>query len=209
MRISRALILVGLIAACEPVERVEEEAGGSLDTALMQGLTLERAGRDVAIAPPSGACLTSDPVDTGAVIAADCAGLGMTEGPPAPILALMTASVDTGPVPGRGDLRERMRVVERSIQSRRGDSSLGEADGVTRLIETRIVGDTVYALLEDSDGAFPGAARRFWRAVSEENGRMLILTARGYDGAWAGEGPLYDRLAAFRRAVRQANATLG
>ncbi|QPH52953.1 hypothetical protein [Pontivivens ytuae] len=205
-----ALALIGLLAACDvPVE----EARAPLPLVEAETVEVEVGGRSVRLAPPEGLCIDPASVsvsDRGAaLLAGDCEAAGVVRVSQAPpIASVLTASIGAAPLPGEGGVDRRAEALEEALQAGLADALLAEADGVARLIETRLIDGTVYALLEDGTAqAFAGAAPRYWRAVGEENGRMILLTVRGLEGAWPGEGPLFDQLAAFRAAIARANGS--
>lgn len=169
---------------------------------------LVAGGLPVAIAPPRGYCIDPATLTETAVLAGECAALGVVVASrTAPeVLALFSAAASADPVAGTGSLRSRISRLETRLQSSRQDSPLAEDDGIARVVETRLRGDTLYALIEDgSASAFNGAANRFWRVMSEENGRMILLTVRALDQVWPGEQALLEKAVAFRESVRRAN----
>ncbi len=204
------LALLGLLAGCNAPF---EEARAPAPVVEMSSVAVEVGGRSVRLAPPAGLCIDPASVSVSArgaaLIAGDCAAAGVVQvSQGLPIASVLTASVGAAPLPGEGGVDRRAEALEIALQAGLADSLLAESDGTARLIETRLIDGTVYALLEDGSArAFAGAAPRYWRAVGEENGRMILLTVRGLEGAWPGEGLLFEQLTAFRAAIARANGS--
>ncbi len=203
--------LILLLGAC-----VEQQgagmAGGEISRSEVEirSVVLERSGNAVTIAAPQGYCIDPQVAHEGAVVMGGCAAMGVEAPLPAgdasETLVMMTASVADAAIPGDGHLAARAARLERALQSERIAGLLAEHRGEARLIETRLHGDTVYALVEDNEAtAFDGADRRFWRAMSEENNRMVILTVRALEMFWPGEQALLERAIALRESIRAAN----
>lgn len=206
--------LILLLGACVEqqataiaVAEADDASDGGVE---VRRVELQRAGNTVAITPPRGFCIDPQNAHEGAVVAGSCAALGVEVQQPAGVtsqtLVMMTASVSEASVPGDGRLTARVEQLEAFLQTGRMNDMLAEDQGVARLIETRLRGDTVYALVEDNEAtAFAGASKRFWRVMSEENGRMIVLTVRALEEYWPGEQALLDRAVAFRESIRRAN----
>ena len=197
-----------VLAACE-MPPVDSSGDAREGTPEMRRMVLEANGRGVVVAPPRGYCIDTTTATATAVLIGDCAAMGVDVEPAAApnVLSLMSASVSDAEVPGSGGLAARMARLERVLQASGTGQLLAEGDGVARIVETHLQGDTVYVLVDDGSAtAFVGAASRYWRAFSEENGRMIKLTVRALERTWPGEQALLDRAVAFRESVRRANA---
>ncbi|MEL6126525.1 MAG: hypothetical protein AAFR57_09075 [Pseudomonadota bacterium] len=224
------LALAGaVIAGCTVGYRVGEVDPGSLQPQPVdpRNAVLDAAGTPVAIVPPRGFCIDPETAVTGTagafVLLGDCGTidpipvLGFVPQPrpsavsdrTAPIHAILSASVGTEPMLVDVPKGEKVAELEGALQSGIGKALLGRGGDPekTRLLQTRRRGDTLYVLIEDnSDPLVEGAAPRFWRAFTEVNDRMTVLTISAFDGVYAGDAVLLRHLVAFREELRGANA---
>jgi hypothetical protein len=193
------------LAACDPAAM----SGASPSRA-----RLDVAGRAVTIVPPPGFCIDSDSISSGAdgafVLMSDCgptAGGAADRRPPAG--AAMTASISTGGFAGEGDTAAgSLADLEAFAATAEGRAVLGRSGQPerVRILDTQLVGDVLYILVEDR-GAQPiaGIERQFWRAFLEVNGRLVALSILGFQGAGPGPQDALNQLAALARATQAAN----
>ncbi|MEL6679046.1 MAG: hypothetical protein AAFQ51_10080 [Pseudomonadota bacterium] len=219
------LALAGLVlAGCTVGYRVGELEPQPVSP---RGAVLDAAGTDVSVVPPRGFCLDPETAVTGRagafILLGDCATIdpvpvlgsvpqprpGRAADRTAPIHAILSASIGTEPMLVDVVDGEKIAALEGALQSGIGKALLGRGGDPeqTKLMQTRRRGDTLYVLIEDnSDPLVEGAAPRFWRAFTEVNDRMTVLTISAFDGVYAGDAVLLRHLIAFREELRSANA---
>lgn len=169
------VLLVPLIAACafSPTEGIH------------RAMTVDTAGQAVVIQGPAGFCIDERTVDetrTGAfVFLSDCAANpngGAATIARVPISAVLTASVSNSGLPGS------LAALQTFLETPIGQLSLGKS-GNPRTITVLLMERTetaVFAYVEDTTvTTSTGESPRYWRAFTEVNGRLLALSATGYD----------------------------
>jgi hypothetical protein len=177
--------------------------------------TVNVAGGPVVVAGPRGFCVdrsTLNVTDAGAfALLGDCAQLGGGTGglDRSPQGAALTASISAGGLTGEGDdpagsLAELAAFVQ-TTEGRALLSRSGRPNQV-RILTTRAEGDVLYVLVEDrGPQPFGGVQPRFWRAFTEVNERMAVLSVLGFEGAGIDEQASLNLLASFVAAMHAAN----
>ncbi|RED14065.1 hypothetical protein [Pontivivens insulae] len=202
------------LAACEAPQGSASSGSGverlARDPDALRSAVVELGGSEVRIGVPRGTCIAPQSVsvrgDIGAVIAGDCRAVVLDPPRRTGPNALLSATVSADPLPGDGTPAERVALIEEMLHGGLADSLLGEQSGNADLVETRLDEDTIYALVDTgSEVAFQGASPLMWRAITQERGHMIVLTARTLRQDTAGTQALLDSLRAFRTATRQVN----
>lgn len=206
------LALIAL-AACE-AETSATPRGTALldrDPATLRSALIELPGGPVRIGVPQGACIAprAGRIDlrSAVIVAGDCSAIvarpvrpGIGAG------ALYTAAISDAPMPGEGSAAQRVAAIEELLHDGLGDMLLGEEGAEGDLVETRLDGDTVYALVDTGrDTAFRSASPLMWRAIFEERGHMIVLSARTLRNDLFGAQTLLEQAKAFRESTRTLN----
>lgn len=166
-------------------------------------------GRQVVLAPLDGLCV-SEPslnVDGQAAFAlvADCAG-GGARAPTFPGILTVSIAGDGVGDPGT-TVHRALDRLDRFIVSEAGTALLGRGTGQpVGVLQTRLIGEGLYALVEDRESPLDLLAPRFWRAFVEIGGRMTMVTASRFDGAPLGDEAMLALLVRQVVALREANA---
>lgn len=195
------VLLIPFIAACafSPTEGIHRT------------ITVKTAGQTVQIQGPPGFCIDERTVDetrTGAfVFLSDCAANpdgGMATIARVPISAVLTASVSNSGLPGS------LAALHTFLETPIGQLSLGKSGNpqtITVLLMERT--DTaVYAYVEDTTvTTSTGESARYWRAFTEVNGRLLALSATGYDRYDPEQLRIKRIIEEFVDTLRRANTT--
>jgi len=206
LRVLFVLTSVGFLSACafSPTEGISRE------------VTVKTAGADVVIAGPEGFCIderTTDQSRAGAfVFLSDCA---MTEnaGPTiarVPISAVLTASVSNSGLPGIERGRETaLADLQGFLETPIGQASLGKSGNVLTISVLSITRteNAVIAFIEDTTITTTTAeSPRFWRAFTEVGGRLVALSATGYNRSDPEQARIEQIILAFINSLQAANA---
>lgn len=179
--------------------------------------TIVEAGRtEVTVAAPDGFCIDRATIDEnprGAfMFLSDCRVLETPDGTTLarlPISAILTASISAS---GLGEPEEPLDVALTSLKgflaSPVGLFTLGKShvEGAVSILNTKQTDAALYVLVQDAafdDDA--GASNRYWRAFTEMNGRLMVLTVTGYVDGDSGEARSLRILRAFVSATINAN----
>lgn len=175
-------------------------------------------GRKVAVVPPKGYCLDQDSLSvtkrSAFALVADCLrtevkALAEDPGGPAanafPAILTITVSGETafGAKPGA------MSAFEALLGTPAGGRLLGrgEQGGTGRVVAAKRVDGALYVLVEErqaqgSDSIF---APRFWRAFTEINNRLVLVTVSCFNAKPLGDDRMLGFLASQIAALRAAN----
>jgi hypothetical protein len=128
---------------------------------------------------------------------------------PGGVPGIITVSISGDPGFSRpdgqaGDLADLQSYVEtpegRALLGRGGD---GDQVGVA---DTRRIGNTLYVLVEDTNGGVPVLAPRFWRAFLELNDRLAVVTISGFRDRPLPEEEMLRHLGDQVRQLQVANS---
>ncbi|MCF6306261.1 MAG: hypothetical protein L3J33_12940 [Rhodobacteraceae bacterium] len=204
-RVVLVLTIGAVLSACgfSPTEGIHRE------------ITVKSGGATVVIAGPAGFCIDERTVDqsrAGAfVFLSDCA---MTEnsGPTiarVPISAVLTASVSNSGLPGveqglDGALADLQGFLETPI----GQVSLGKSGNMNTIsvLSLSRTENAVIAFVEDTTITSTTAeSPRFWRAFTEIGGRLVALSATGYNRNDPEQERIGQIMMAFIASLHTAN----
>ena len=179
-------------------------------------------GQQVAVEPANGFCLAEEAIETSDrsafLLLGDCAiedpaqSVPPAEGAldlPTGVPGIITVSISGDPGFSRlgsdaGDLADLQSFVGtpegRALLGRGGDG-----DDVT-VADTRRIGNTLYVLVEDTDGGVPVLAPRFWRAFLELNERLAVVTISGFRDRPLPEEEMLRHLGDQVRQLQVANS---
>ncbi|MBB5515474.1 hypothetical protein FHS89_001486 [Rubricella aquisinus] len=229
-----AVFLLLAVAACAPTAEQIARSNPYITDLTPTRVVFELGEREVAVGTPRGFCLDPSSIqatEAGAtVVLGDCAKVApdvtLADFPAsfspaplygdaaeirAPVAALLTVSIaPNGLLEGIPD-GDRLDVLERAVHQPEAGAVLarGVEAGPVRVRQTRQLGNALYVLGEEDRATTPaGASPRFWRAFTEENDRMVVLTISDYEPNYPGDFVLFRHLAALREAVRTTNAQL-
>lgn len=205
----------------------ERSAGGtggfSVVSARPGRAVISALGHQVAVEPADGFCLTREAIETSSrsafLLLGDCALEGREEvdldadaehldlAPGVPGIITVTISGDPGfsrPGSQAGDLAD----LQAFLDTAEGRALLGRGgDGDTvSVVESRRIGNTLYVLVEDSDGGVPVLAPRFWRAFVELNERLAVVTISGFRARPLPEEEMLRHLGDQVRQLQVANS---
>ena len=206
LRIPVVLAAVALLSAC----------GFSPTEGIYRTATVTTKGADIVIAGPDGFCIderTTDESRAGAfVFLSDCA---MTEtGSPTiarvPISAVLTASVSNSGLPGiELGLDTALADLQAFLESPIGQVSLGKSGNMTTIsvLSLSRTENAVIAFVEDTTITSTTAeSPRFWRAFTELGGRLVALSATGFNRSDPDQARIEQLLLAFIDSMHAANA---
>lgn len=227
------VLILPVLVACAPSADQVVSINPNITALSPTEVTFDLGGRSVGVGTPRGFCLDPSSLDATAqgatVVLGDCAKVApnvtLADFPAsfsptpltgdaakieAPVTALLTVSIaPTGLLDSVPD-EQKLDVLERAVHLPQGRAVLarGDTDGAVRVRQTRQLGDALYVLSEETAANTPvGASPRFWRAFTEENDRMVVLTISDYEPNYSGDFVLFRHLAALREAVRVVNAS--
>ena len=176
-------------------------------------------GARIAVEPPEGYCLDEESLAvtrrSAFALVADCmesqeqalANGASTEVLPRPFPGILTITVSGeaafGEDPGA------MSAFESLLGTVAGGRLLGRGDGSGpgRVIAADRVEGALYVLIEEAtaEGSDSIFAPRFWRAFTEVNGRLVLVTVSGFSDRPLGEDEMLSFLASQMTALREAN----
>ncbi len=199
------LALIPFIAACtfSPTEGI------------MRARVVNAGGVDITVAGPQGFCIDERLVDEARVGAfvflSDCATNPGT-GPSiarVPISAVLTASISNKGLPGAQDnLPAALAQLQSFLETPFGQLTLSKSRNPETLnvLEITRTDTAVYAFIQDNTPTTrTGESPRFWRAFTEVNGRLAVLSATGYNAADEEQARIKSILEAFVAAMQAAN----
>lgn len=180
-------------------------------------------GRQVAIEPAEGFCLAKESIETSQKSAFALIGDCALDGPsadakrsargelqlPRGVPGIITVSVSGDPEFSKeGSQDEALNGLSEFLETPRGRGMLGRGgdSGAVSLVESRRIGNGVYALVEDGDaGAVPILDKRFWRAFVELNDRLAVVTVSGFKDNPLGKEEMLKYLVNQVQTLRVAN----
>jgi len=200
------LAVMPLLAACafSPTEGI------------MRQRVVSVGGADVIIAGPSGFCIDERLVDEARVGAfvflSDCAANPDAGGPTiarVPISTVLTASVSNNGLPGsENGMPAALAQLESFLNTPFGQLTLSKSHNPNTLTVLSIerTDDAVYAFVEDlTQTTRTGESPRFWRAFTEVGGRLVALSATGYNAADPEQERVKRIVEAFVKSMNAAN----
>jgi hypothetical protein len=179
-------------------------------------------GQQVAVEPANGFCLAEEAIETSDrsafLLLGDCAiedpagNAPPVEGLldlPSGVPGIITISISGDPGFSRvggdaGNLADLQSFVETS-EGRALLGRGGDGDQVA-VADSRRIGNTLYVLVEDSDGGVPVLAPRFWRAFLELNDRLAVVTISGFRDRPLPEEEMLRHLGDQVRQLQVANS---
>lgn len=199
------LALIPFLAACafSPTEGI------------LRSRVVKAGGVDITVAGPQGFCIDERLVDEARIGAfvflSDCAG-NPGEGPSiarVPISAVLTASISNKGLPGgEGSRRAALTQLQTFLETPFGQLTLSKSRNPATLnvISVTRTDNAVYAFVQDlTPTTHTGESPRFWRAFTEVNGRLVALSATGYNAADPDQKRIKTILEAFVAAMQTAN----
>lgn len=221
------LALTLALAACEmPAtpglsgrdEELARQGGFVVLDAGEQRAVFAAQGREVAIEPPDGYCLDEESIAvsqrSGFVLVTDCmdshenalangeSGDHLPRAFPGILTITVAGESAFGAEPGA------MAAFESLLGTASGGRLLGRGDetGPGRVVTSRRIDGALYVLIEDAAAGDPSIlSPRFWRAFTEINGRLVLVTVSGFNGRPLGEEEMLRFLAAQVAELRAAN----
>lgn len=206
-RLGKALIVSAALttAACtfSPTEGIHH------------AVSVSAGGADVIIAGPAGFCIderTTDESREGAfVFLTDCAVTADASPTIArvPISAVLTASVSNSGLPGSQDgVEQALSELQTFFETPIGQLSLGKSGNSSTItvLSLRHTSLAVYAFVEDTTiTTTTGESPRYWRAFTEVGGRLLALSATGYNRDDPDQKRVENIIIAFVEALHAVN----
>ena len=180
-------------------------------------VTVKTRGQDVIVTGPPGFCVDQRTVDHSAagafVFLSDCANDPGADSPTiarVPISAVLTASVSNSGLPGADQgLSAGLSRLEQFLKTPIGQLTLGKSGNpatITVLLMER-TSDAIYAYVEDTTlTTNTGESPRYWRAFTEIAGRLVALSATGYDRRDPEQLRIKRIIVAFVAALQDANS---
>ena len=200
------LLALPLLSACafSPTEGIMHER------------VVRAGGADVVIAGPAGFCIDERLVDeagAGAfVFLSDCASNPDTSGPTiarVPISAVLTASVSNNGLPGsEAGMVAALSDLKSFLETPFGQLTLSKSHNPNTLTVLSIERDNtaVYAFVEDlTQTTRTGESPRFWRAFTEVGGRLVAISATGYNASDPDQERVKRIIEAFVESLHAAN----
>lgn len=183
---------------------------------IMRQRVVSVGGADVVITGPAGFCIDERLVDEARVGAfvflSDCAANPDTAGPTiarVPISAVLTASVSNKGLPGsEAGMAPALRQLESFLNTPFGQLTLSKSHNPNTLTVLSIerTNNAVYAFVEDrTQTTRTGESPRFWRAFTEVGGRLVALSATGYNATDPEQLRTQRIIEAFVAAMHAAN----
>ncbi len=180
-----------------------------------QSLSVSAGGADVIISGPPGFCIderTTEESRAGAfVFLSDCAITADASPTIArvPISAVLTASVSNSGLPGaEAGIEAALAELQGFLESPIGQVSLGKSGNINTITVLSLDHDqiAVYAFVEDTTlTTTTGESPRFWRAFTQVGGRLVALSATGYNREDPEQERIQQILIAFVAALQAAN----
>ena len=233
-RLLVAMALLGGMAGCVAPGLQRGFSGRDAELARARGsgdfsvvsATPERAvvsalGKQVAVEPAAGFCLTREAIETSSrsafLLLGDCAleepagGGAGAEGAldlPRGVPGIITVSISGDPGFAQTGRPNDISGLQSFVDSAEGRALLGrggESDQVS-VVETRHIGNCLYVLVEDGDSSVPVLAPRFWRAFVELNGRLTVVTISGFRDRPLPEEEMLRHLGDQVRQLQVANS---
>ncbi|MGG7645301.1 hypothetical protein ACQ5SP_10890 [Rhodovulum sp. YNF3179] len=201
-RLPTLLLCLGL-AACVP--------GGPFATA-RDSTTLTVGGNAVTVAGPGGFCIdpgaTRETAESGFTLFGNCATIaGRADLPQPDLRAVLTATVSGGA--GAATIAGSIDALDgyfRSTAGRRALSRTGDPATV-EVLETFQNEAVFYIHARDASPGFaPGMSPDYWRAYFDLAGRIVAVSAIGFDAAPLSRAQSLAALRAFAARIRAANA---
>lgn len=204
-RIALIVIALSVTSACifSPTEGIH------------RALSVSAGGADVVIAGPTGFCIderTTEESRQGAfVFLSDCAATADASPTIArvPISAILTASVSNSGLPGiEAGLDVALTHLQTFLETPIGQVSLGKSGNpaTITLLSISRTSNAVYAFVEDTTvTTTTGESPRYWRAFTEVGGRLLALSATGYNRDDPDQERIEGIIIAFVAALHAAN----
>ena len=176
-------------------------------------------GREIAVEPPEGYCLDEESIAvtrrSAFALVSDCmheteaalANGGNGETLPRAFPGFLTVAVS-----GEAAFAEQpgaLPAFETLLESGSGGRLLGRGEDTApgEIVTMRRVDGALYVLIEEREGEGSESifAPRFWRAFTEVNGRLVLVTVSCFNDRPLGEGEMLDFLAAQITELREAN----
>lgn len=182
-----------------------------------QSVTVKAGNIPVTVTAPQGFCVDRATIDENPrgvfMFLSDC-GRSKTTGRSTrrPITAILTASISPSGLIGREKgLDAALKDLGNFLATPVGLFSMSKSnvDGATTIIKAKRSDRALYILVQDdaySDEA--GASKRFWRAFSEVNGRLVALSVTGYSKNDPNEERSLRIIRAFMQAMLDSNEPL-
>jgi hypothetical protein len=227
-RAALGLSLVLVLAGCELTEpglserddELARRAGTDAFAVVETGeerAVFAAAGSRIVIEPPEGYCLDEDSVAVSQrsafVLVADCmqaqeaALANGADRLPRAFPGILTVTVSGEEAFGSG--RAALASFERLLGTEAGAGLLGRGNdgGPGRVVAMNRVDGALYVLVEEvaSEGGGSLLAPRFWRAFTEINGRLVLVTVSGFSDRPMAEEEMLAFLAAQMAGLRRAN----
>jgi hypothetical protein len=179
-------------------------------------------GNQVAVEPANGFCLAQEAIETSErsafLLLGDCAleapaatfsGADQQLDLPPGVPGIITVTISGDPgfsrlgtqAGGLADLQAFVETPEGRALLGRG----GDGDQVS-VADSRRIGNTLYVLVEDSNGGVPVLAARFWRAFVELNERLAVVTISGFRDRPLPEEEMLRHLGDQVRQLQVANS---
>ena len=190
-------------------------------SASSEAAVISALGKEVAIRPAEGFCLSRESIETSSrsavALIGDCALEGDVNSAtrsskgelnlPRSLPGIITVSISGNPeVRSSGLDADR---IEEFLQSKQGKSLIGrssDGSGVT-IHESRSSEDVVYLLVEDSNGGpVPILSDTFWRAFMTLNDRLTVITISAFRASPIGVESMLEHLTEQVETLRVANA---
>lgn len=198
---------------------VERRAVGdfSIEFANNERAVFVAKGREVALRPAPGFCISPESVDVGPAsgfaMIGDCPaaeGDAALELPRA-IPAILTVSIAEEAMFAPGGPRgSALSDLERFLTTPEGLATVGRSgssDSV-EILETRALGDALYVHVLDRDvTALPMFGEEFWRAFVELNGRLVLVSLSGFRDGPLEPDQMLAHLASQVSVLREANGS--
>ena len=176
-------------------------------------------GREVAVEPPEGYCLDEESIAvtrrSAFVLVADCMQEqqeALANGESESRLPRAFPGILTVAVSGEAAFAQEpgaLPAFETLLGTRAGGRLLGRGDRSApgEIIAMRRLDGVLYVLIEEQTAEGSGSilSPRFWRAFTDVNGRMVLVTVSGFNDRPLGEGEMLAFLAAQMAELREAN----
>lgn len=187
-----------------------------------EAAVISALGKELAIRPADGFCLSRESIETSeksaVALIGDCAleadvstakrsARGELKLPRA-LPGIITVSISGDPLSGnQGNFEP--DDIEAFLQSAQGRSLIGRTqDGSkVKVRESRRDGDAVYVLVEDKNsGPIPVLSDTFWRAFMTVQDRLAVITINGFRARPLGVETMLDHLSHQVVAMQSANS---
>ncbi len=194
---------------------------GACSFSATEGIMFQRAvkvgGQEVVIQGPPGFCIDERLVDEARVGAfvflSDCAVNPEATGPTiarVPISAVLTASVSNKGLPGsENGLTAGLAQLQSFLETPFGQLTLSKSRDPRTLTVLSITrtDKAVFAFVEDlTQTTRTGESPRFWRAFTEVGGRLVALSATGYNASDPEQERIRRIIGAFVDSMHLANS---